>query len=260
MKKTLAFLFFFLLMSDIALAVEVSNPFYLSPKGNLTSTTQFSFQKTHTRKEIYGNNFRTRNKYLEQRLEYGIAPKVAIIGTIANTWQRNRADAALLTDKTDTNVDWSVGAIYDFYNKDDAHLQVELVYLQKETHHFGGAYKAVHANARTGYDLGWFLPYIGGQIELPIAQRKDADNDLKYDSYVGLYKDFADIIAIDTTMHYGYNHFSKSTYLTGRAKLDLLLTETLAVGGFFDYSFFDCARNHAHTDAHTIGATLKVQF
>ena len=137
---------------------------------------------------------------------------------------------------------------------------MEVLYLQKETHHFGGAYKALHANGKAGYDLGWFLPYVGGQIELPIAQRKDADNDLKYDSYAGLYKDFADIIAIDTTVHYGYNHFSKSTYLTGRADLNFLIGEGIALGGFFDYSFFDHAKNHARTDKHIIGATFKVQF
>lgn len=260
MKKIFYLLICSIFTLNTAQAVELSNPFYISPKGNLTSTTQFSFQKTHTRKEIYGNNFRTRNKYFEQRMEYGISPKVAIVGTIANTWKRNRPDTAALTDKTDTNVDWSAGAVYDFYNQNNAHLQMELVYLQKETHHFGGAYKALHANAKTGYDLGWFLSYLGGQIELPIAQRKDADNDLKYDAYAGFYKDFADVIAIDTTLHYGYNHFSKSTYLNGHAGLDLLLGERVALGGFFDYSFFDHARNHAHTDAHTIGATFKVQF
>ena len=260
MKKLFFFLICFAFTTNFAHAVELSNPFYLSPKGSLTTTTQASYQKSHTQREIYGNNFRNRNKYFEQRLEYGISEKVAIVGTIANTWKRNRLDTAVLTDKTDTNVDWFAGAVYDFYNKDNAHLQTELLYLQKETHHFGGAYKALHANVKTGYDLGWFLPYLGGQIELPIAQRKDADNDLKYDAYAGFYKDFVDIIAVDTTLHYGYNHFFKSTYLTGRAALDFLLGKKVAVGGFFDYTFFDRAQNHAHTDAHTIGATLKIQF
>ncbi|MBP5534361.1 MAG: hypothetical protein J6Y03_02510 [Alphaproteobacteria bacterium] len=260
MKKIFFSLIYIIFATNVAQSAELSNPFYLSPKGNLTSTTQLSFQKTHTRKEIYGNNFRTRNKYFEQRLEYGISEKVAIIGTIANTWKRNRLDTGLLTDKTDTNVDWSAGAVYDFYNKDDAHLQMELVYLQKETHHFGGAYKALYANARTGYDLKYFLPYIGGQIELPIAQRKDADNDLKYDAYAGFYKSFFDVIAADMTLHYNYNHFFKSTGLDGRADLSLLLGENIAIGGFFNYSFFNRAQNHAHTDAHTIGATVKIQF
>ena len=260
MKKTFLFWAFFVFAVSAANATEITNPFYISPKGTLTSTTELSYQKSRQKEEVFGNNFRERNRQFAQRLEYGIAPKVAVVGTIANTWQRNRADNALLTDKTDENIDYTLGALYDFYNKNDAHLQMELVYLQKETHHFKGAYKALHANGKAGYDLGWFLPYIGGQIELPIAQRKDADNDLKYDSYAGLYRDFGDIVAVNTTVHYGFNHFSKSTYLTGRADLSFFISDTITLGGFFDHSFFDHAKNHARTNGHTIGATAKFQF
>ena len=259
MKKIFLFLSFFVFES-VAKATEITNPFYISPKGILTSTTELSYQKSRTNEEFFGNNFRARNRAFSQRFEYGIAPKVAVVGNIANTWQRQRPDNGLLTDKTDSNVDWSVGGVYDFYNKDDAHLHLEVLYLQKETHHFRGAYKALHANGKAGYDLEWFLPYLGGQIELPIAQRKDSDNDLKYDSYAGLYKDFADLIALDTTVHYGFNHYTKSTYLTGRADLSFFIKDTIARGGFFDYTFLDHAKNHARTNGHTIGGTVKFQF
>ena len=260
MKKILFSLICLAVSSSMAGAVELGNPFYISAKGDLTSTTELSFHKSHTGKDTLGNDFRVRDKYFNQRLEYGISPKVAVVGNIANTWQRNKDSNTLATGKDYHNVYWSVGALYDFYNANDAHVQAELRYLQQETQHFGGAYKAFNANAKAGYDFGYFLPYLGGEVELPIAQRKDADNDKKYGAYAGIYKAFADIVSADMKVHYGYNDFSKSRQLNGRVDLTFFITENMALSGFFDYAFFDRAKYNAQTDGHTIGALFRIKF
>ena len=184
---------------------------------------------------------------------------MAIQLNILNDWKRKKNDNSYITDKTDTNIDWSVGATYNLYNKNDMHFQLNLLYLQK-MHHYAGAYKAFHADAKTGYDLGYFLPYLGGQIELPIAQKKNADNNPKYDVYAGLYKNFKDIASLDINLHYNYDKMYKSKKINGRTELSFFITPSTALSGFFDYTFFDKGKNNADANAHPIGGTIKVQF
>ena len=260
MKNILFYFVFLLSATSIACATEITNPFYISPKGKITASTTLAYHKLHTGKLINGlKDYRTRNRSLEQIFSYGISPKVSIQGSILNTWKRKKFDDFGLTDKTDTNIDWSVGALYDLYNKNDAHFQLKLLYLQK-MHHFAGAYKAFNISAKTGYDLDYFLPYLGTEIELPIAQRKTADNDPKYDVCVGLYKNFKETVAVDVNLHYNYDKMYKSKKLNARSELSFFITPTIAVSGFFDYTFFDKAKNNAETDAHTIGTTINIQF
>ncbi len=261
MKKIFLILVIALGFATSSNATEITNPFHISPKGKLTSTTQGAYKKIHVRKLINGfSDYRTRDKIFTQQFSYGISPKVAVLGNISNAWERKRFDNFGITDKTDSNADWSVGTLYDFYNTENAHFQLRMLYLQEETHHFGGAYKAFNANAKTGYDLEYFLPYVGTEIELPIAQRKDADNNPKYDVYAGLYKNFWNVVAADLTVHYNYDKMYKSKKLNAVSSIDFFITEQIAVGGFFDYTFFDRGKNNADADAHTIGASIKVQF
>ena len=191
---------------------------------------------------------------------YGVAPKVSILASFSNRWERKKFDNLGLTDKTDTNIDWSVGALYELYNKNDIKFHLKLRYLQKETHHLGGAYKGFNINAKTGYLTKYILPYIGGEVELPIAQRKTADNNLKYDIFAGVYKNFSDIISLDGKIHYNYDKLYKSKKLNGKAALTFYLTEKIAISGFFDYTFFDKGKNNADANSHVIGTSFQIEF
>ena len=121
------------------------------------------------------------------------------------------------TDGEDTNIDWNLGTTYDLFKTERTYLQTHLSYLQKETHHNGGAYKAFNLHLRAGYDLKLVLPYIGATAEFPLFQHKFADNNPKYDLMGGLYKNFKDIIAVDTTFHYNYDKLWKSKKLYATA-------------------------------------------
>ena len=261
MKKGLIYLIIAVLTSTVAIATEITNPFYISPKGKITSETNISYQKFHVQKLINGfNDYRNRSRLLQQNFSYGIAPKVAVLGSISNEWKRKKFDSFGLTDKTDTNIRCSVGTLYDLYNKDNLHFQLKLLYLQEQTHQFGGAYKAFTANAKTGYDLDYFFPYLGGELELPIAQKKTADNNPKYDIYFGLYKNFNDVITLDTNIHYNYDKMYKSQKINSRTELSIFITPQIAVSGFFDYTVFDKGKNNADANSHIIGGTFKIQF
>ena len=219
-----------------------------------------SYKKFHVKKLTNGfYDYRTRDRIAKQSFSYGISPKVAVLGTISNRWERKKFDIASITDKTDANINWSVGALYDLYNKNNLHFQLNLQYLQK-THHFGGGYKAAKANAKTGYDFEYLLPYLGAEMELPIAQKNSADNNPKYNIYVGLYKHFNNILAVDMNIHYNYDKMYKSKKMNSRGELSFFIKPTIALTGFFDYTFFDRGKNNADANSHTIGGMLKVQF
>lgn len=260
MKNLILSLILALSVTTSSLATEITNPFYLSPKKTLTSQTTLSYGKYHMRKKSdLTPDYRLRLKVAEQQLSYGISPKVAILGNILNTWQRAKT-ADSITDHSDKNVDWSVGALYDLYHQNDLRLNLKMLYLQRETHHFGGAYKGFNIDVKSGYDLKYFLPYLGGQVEIPIAQRKDADNDPKYLTYAGIYKNFSDLVAADLSVIYSYDKHEKEKSFDGRAQINFFFTPKIALGGFFNYAFYNKSRHNGQADAHTIGSALKVQF
>ncbi len=261
MKKLFLFSLLLLGCSFKALALETVHPFYLSPQGTTTSTTTFSWEKSHIKDMINGyQNYRTRDFIVSQAFSYGIAPKVAIDMTISNTWNRLKYDEANSTDREDTNINWYLGATYDLFKTETTYLQTRLSYLQKETHHNGGAYKAFNLHLRAGYDLKLILPYIGATAEFPLFQHKFADNNPKYDLMGGLYKNFKDIIAVDATFHYNYDKLWKSKKLYATADLYTFLTDWLALGGGYSYTFQDIGKNNAHGKGHSIRIQVKTTF
>lgn len=240
-----------------AKADALFHPFYISPKGVLTSQTNASYNKQPTK--AYGKKSDTyRTHELAQELTYGVSPKVAILGQISNSWKR-QTSLSQTTDKTDENINWAIGGVYDFYRQSNMHLQARLKYLQRETHHMDGAYKGFSALVKAGYDFSFFTPYIGALLELPIAQHKYADNNPKYDAYGAFYMQFLPF-ALDEQLHYSYDKMDsvKNFYL--RSQAHFLLSERIALGGFFDYSFYKSAKASRKAQDKTFGATITLQF
>lgn len=261
MKKLFCFSLLSVCLPFAAQALEMTHPFYLSPEKTLTSTTTFAWEKFHVKDMINGyQNYRTRDIIAAQAFSYGVAPKVAIDAVISNAWNRLKYDGTNVTDGEDTNIDWQLGATYDLYKTETTYVQTRLAYLQKETHHAGGAYKAFNLHARAGYDLKFVLPYIGASAELPLFQHKFADNNPKYDIMAGLYKSLNQLIAVDATFHYNYDKLWKSKKLYATADLYTFVTDWLAVGGGYSYTFQDNGKNNAHGDGHTLRVQIKTVF
>lgn len=250
----------FLMAATLSAAAEVTHPFYLAPVGKVASDTRIAYQKFHVKDMINGfADYRTRDIIASQNFSYGIAPKVAIEAQISNAWNRQKYDGTSVTDGEDTNIDWQMGATYDLYRQNDFYAQARVLYVQKETHHYNGAYKAFNALLKGGYDFGLILPYASAFVEVPIAMSKYADNNPKYDGAVGLYKK-AGPIALDAAMHYNYDELWESKKWYAETALYAYVLPNAAVGTFFSYTFEDNGKNNAHGDGHTIGVTFKTEF
>lgn len=261
MKKILLSAFMLALLPFKTQALEISHPFYLSPMGKITSTTELSYEKEHIKDLVspYAP-YRAHAFKAGQNFAYGIAPTVAIDGSISNAWQRMKYDHTASTTGEDTNIDWSIGATYDLYKKNNIFLQFKLLYLQKETHHNGGAYKAFNGLLKAGYDLDFVLPYLLAQVELPVFQHKFADNNPKYETGLGFYKFFGKIIAADLGIHYSYDELWDSKKWYSTAGLYGYLTDHIAIGLTYAYTLSDKGKNKADGHGYTAGLQLKTVF
>ena len=242
-----------------ALAAAMANPFYMPKKDSLLSETYFEYEKYHL-KQIASPalRYRTRSKTALQNIEYGLSDRAALLLSVSNSWQRKNFDVGP-AHKHNTNINWAVGGHYDLYHTQNYFLQAKIRYLQKETHHARGAYKAFDANVRTGYDLDFILPYVGIWGQLPIAQSSLADDKIKCGAYGGFYTDI-NLVSIDLSVNYDYDRIDMSNKLYMHSALDFIVTDALTFGGYFDYVLIDKGRESAKADGHTIGAKIKLLF
>ena len=101
MKKILLFYFVFSALTQTSKATEISNPFYLPTKDTVNLSTTISYKKFHVQKLINGyQDYRTRNRFVEESFMYGVAPKVSILASFSNRWERKKFDNLGLTDKS----------------------------------------------------------------------------------------------------------------------------------------------------------------
>ena len=244
-------------MSASAFAKQITNPFYMLQKNDFMSTTYAGYQKHHI-KSPTDARYRSRLRILSEAGEYGLSDKAAILMGISNAWIRQNGDVGG-AHTHNTNINWYVGGHYDLYHTENYLLQAKITYLQQETHHYNGAYKALNANVKTGYDLGAVLPYVGVWGQLPIAQSTNADDKIQCGAYAGFYADTS-FAAIDIAVNYDYHRLDKNHKLYMHTALDFLITDKIAVGGFFDYNLIDKRRHNIKADGHTIGGQVKVLF
>ena len=196
----------FLMTSTLSAAAEMTHPFYLAPVGKTASDTRFAYEKFHVKDMVNGfADYRTRDIIVSQNFSYGIAPKVAIEAQISNAWNRLKYDGTSVSDGEDTNIDWQMGATYDLYRQNDFYAQARVLYVQKETHHEKGAYKAFNALLKGGYDFGFILPYASAFVEVPIAMSKYADNNMKYEGYIGLHHYLYNFLSLDAALNLNYD-------------------------------------------------------
>ena len=258
--KRYFFLFFSFFLSNSAFALEITHPFYITPVQKTLSETQFIYRKFHLKNSPNKSlDYRTRDILLAQRVSYGIAPKVAIEAQLSNAWNRTKYDVSSYSDSEDTNINWNLGATYDLYKENNLYLQSRLLYLQEETHHSNGAYKAFNALLKTGYDFNYILPYAGINIELPLFQSKYADNDPKYNVSLGLYKKISSV-AVDLSMHYNYDEHWKSKIWYGDVYFYTDISSYATCGIYFSYIFDAQEKNNVSVQGNKIGMLLKYEF
>ena len=244
-------------------AADIDSPFYLPKKEDGLLTTRLEYTDSHDKQNALG--IRSRQKSIFQDLMYGLSDEAALTASVGNSWIREKTSVSgtgvIGRQNETTNVDWSVGASYRFFQDDNWANLLSLKYLQKETHRRKGAYKAFNADARIGYDFkDILLAYIGGVVELPFAQSKYADNNMKYALYTGVYKNFYKKVTADVRFGLDYDkNFSQKEWKT-EARLSYLLFENTSVGLFTEQNLYGKARRKYRVYEHRYGADLKIEF
>lgn len=257
MKKLLLTLSFLSLAQTAALAKQITNPFYMTKEDSFISKSYFEYQKYHLKRPNAARHY-SRARKIGQNIEYGLSDRASLSIMLSNAWIRQKDDFEN-TQKENTNIDWAVGGHYDLYSTENYFLQAKVHYIQKETHHARGAYKAFDANIRTGYDLGILLPYIGAWGQLPIAQSSTADDKIKCGAYGGFYTDM-DFTSIDVSVNYDYDRLDMSNRLYMRSVLNFLIADNFALGGYFNYTLIDKGSDSKEADDRTIGGQILVHF
>ena len=256
MKKFLLLILSLTLMQN-AYAKNITNPLFIPKKDTFLSTSFGEYRKFHLKEATQARHY-LRSRKLGNEFEYGLSDTASLLLSISNTWTRQSMDF-FPTHKENTNINWSVGGHYDFYHTENYFLQAKVRYLQQETHHYNGAYKALDANIRTGYDLGFVLPYVGLSGQLPIAQSKLADDKVKASAYGGLYTDFS-FVALDISVNYDYDRFDWNHKLYMHSSLDFLIGEHFSIGGYFDRTLIDKNKYSQKADEITFGGQIKMYF
>ncbi|MBO4674784.1 MAG: hypothetical protein J5601_01680 [Elusimicrobiaceae bacterium] len=262
MRKILYFLTATLATTSLQ-AADINSPCYLPEAGKLLSTTRLEYTDFRAKQDSF--EARSRQKSAFQDLNYGLSDKVAFAASVGNSWVRGKQavlGAGVVGRQNETtNIDWSAGANYRFFRDDNWANLLSLKYLQKETHRRKGAYKAFNADARIGYDFkDVLLAYIGGIVELPFAQSKYADNNMKYALYTGVYKNFCQKVTADVRFGLNYDkNFSQKEW-TGKTRLSYSLAENTSVGLFTEQTLYGKARKKYRVYEHRYGADLKIGF
>lgn len=250
----------FIFAASGAYATEVTHPFYVPGQGEVMSDTTYAFTS------IDGDDAGelTLNT-LSEKVSVGVYKDLAVYVTGSNTWMRVNPDQGSAVDE-DRNLAWNVGATYNLVNTGKTFVQVDANYGQRENWATVGQYKAVNVALKGGYDFGWAMPYAKVTGEFPVAQSKQSLNDPIYSAYVGAYRLFADKIAVDAGVNYGWvkNDDVKGWAVVARA--DYLFTDKISVGIFGSYIFDGQVDDNKYLeldtdyDGYTVGLNLKAAF
>lgn len=242
-----------------SMAMEISNPFYTPDKGSLSSVTSLStarsqYKDNEYKEHVYGTA-------LTEELGFGITDSFALSGSIGNTWQKNKI-LGEGSGKDNSNIDFTVGGIYNILYQGPTKLQVKAHYGQKETksHENKGAYKYARAGVKAGYDLYYFLPYVSAEIEVPVAQSKEGNDKNTYNTRLGAYRLFCNKLAVDAGV--AYNHVEKyeQSDWTVDAEVSYFLTPKVTAGVFASYMIDGKLKHDVDLSDRKIGLRLRAAF
>lgn len=246
-------------LATSAMAVELTNPFYVPAKNTFASTTGYEFNTTT---KNHRSDFRSKeyNQTVSEALSYGLTDDWSVDASISNTWQKYTALS--YTDRDDKNVDFALGTTYNILSQGPVKVQSALAYGQKESNSHGnnGAYKYVSIGAKAGYEMGLYTPYVSGTAELPVFQSKDGDNEYKYETKLGLYTFCPkQKIAVDTGVRLNYDEYDESRVFAYDLEVSYYFTPKVAMSAYGSYSFN--GKEHK-TDIHgnALGLRLKTTF
>lgn len=242
------------------LATELTNPFYVPSKGKVASVT--SLETSRLQRDTNEGKTRDYNRaVLDEALAYGITDSFALTGSIGNAWQKNKT-VGVGSTKDNSNVDFTVGGLYNVLSEGPTKLQVKALYGQKESesHDNGGAYKYAKAGVKAGYDLGYILPYAAADIEVPVSQSKYGNDKNTYSATLGAYKLWCKTFALDGGLTYTHKEaFEDTTWKIG-AEFSYFITPSWTAGVYANYVLDGTTKYNGDIDGETVGLRLRTTF
>ena len=244
-----------------AAAHDITNPFYLAMKGQVGSITTASYGRTVI-KNAYDYT-KTHMTVATEELQIGLTDKLALIGSIGNTWDHwkgNWADDAgtMKTHHDDENIQWSAGMGWNVLTG-PAKWQLSAQYGQDRLHNFSGEYKYAKVGTKMGYQFKTWLPYVSGSVEMPVAQKSWGDK-FKYNAKAGVYQGKCEVWALDTGVRLVYDENIEARAFVAEAEASYYLTPKTTIGIFGNYAFGGKAEYKTDIYDKNVGARLRFYF
>ena len=248
MKKSLLLLATGLLATTSAMAMDVSNPFYVPMKGDFLSETSADY--------INGEHGRGEAALLAEVLSYGVTRNFSVNGTLTDTWL---FDTKGITghDRYD-NPAWGVGVKYNVVDccKTGAKVQVGANYDQGGVDHHE---KAFSAYAKAGYQIKSFLPYATVLMVKPVGEYEQGPI---WSGRAAVDTQLTKKVNLDTGVTYTWDYSTKyDSKHDSEWKLDATLnyvfSDCMSVGLRGSYVLDAKPYNY---DKYTVGANFKVAF
>ncbi|MBE6468357.1 MAG: hypothetical protein E7004_07210 [Alphaproteobacteria bacterium] len=261
-----------------AMAVDITNPFYLPAKGKFLSDTKIQMNRGKTDNGVTENEAKT--SYAREELAYGVSDNFAVVLGIGNTFDYNRKEADNKSFyNNDHNFDYSIGVKYNYVNG-KLLTQAGVTYRTADAETFTSNYyedtetnerwlKALDGYVRVGYDMGCITPYT----ELTAWGELDRDaNEQEYSWKLGVHKKW-NKVAADAGVRYTFNETEDEGVDAGNGHnervdlelaVDYLVNDNFSVGAYAKYYLGgdykeEIDRKDIEYD-RTIGLNAKVLF
>lgn len=240
-----------------AMAADLTNPFYLPGKGQVTSDTRIEYNRDKTT----GGNWD--GLRAAEEITYGVNDNLAVFGAISNEFDSEGMY------NNDHNFGYELGASYNI-KSDKILAQVSASYSTLNPKDFYGKHNAklfndgndrwekyLSGELKLGYDMGDGLtPYAAYGLDGKIDA---ADRGLEQYALLGIHK-YAGNWAVDGAVRYDFETDGKNTnewWL--QAEADYYVKENIALGVYGDYFLAGTGSDDIDYD-YTAGIRAKVQF
>lgn len=254
-----------------AMAVDITNPFYLPTKGKFLSDTSVEMNRGKTDTGSYEGV--EKSAYAREELSYGVTDNFAVVAGIGNTFDYDKDDDY----NNDHNFDYSLGVKYNYVNGKLMTQAGAMYNTWNEKSWYGKFWsdddtnerwgKELSGYVRVGYDMGCMTPYT----EFTALGELDRDNnEQEYSWKLGVLKAW-DKARLNAGVRYTFDETEDSDGGNGHNErvdlelaVDYLVTDTFSVGAYAEYylggdAMEEINRKDVEYD-RTIGLNAKVLF
>lgn len=245
-------------LATSAMAVELTNPFYVPAENGWASTTSYDYSTQTMKNDYAGIRSKVYAHTATQTLEYGLSNVWSLGVTASNEWTKETALSE--TEETDKSIDFEITSKYNLVSDGALKVQSLLAYGQEEDHSEFGAYKYVKAGAKVGYKLGYWTPYLAGTVEVPVWQSQDDDNELKYTGTAGLYSYCPKMkVSMDHQLNVEYDEYDETRIYSYGIEAAYHFTKSVALSAYGKY-IIDGEEHKTDIHGNQIGLRLRLGF